>query len=146
MILPVSCCCFSILFMFLVSNLCFYIISRFILSVLLIFSVSSSSSVPNWCSLFLVIICHNPTNNPKQNNLGGVVLLSLNKKPHYHLRHPTHTTRRLWLHFKPLPDNLVCNHILTQLKEIWKTTSIFKKIKDKLNLFENGRRPNFFCK
>jgi hypothetical protein len=32
----------------------------------------------------------------------------------------------------------------THLEEIWKTTSIFLKIEDNLNIFENGRRPQFF--
>ena len=33
--------------------------------------------------------------------------------------------------------------MLTQLDEIWKTTSIFLKMEDNLKLFENGREPNF---
>jgi hypothetical protein len=28
----------------------------------------------------------------------------------------------------------------------WKTTSIFLKMEDDLNIFENGRRPKFFVK
>ena len=42
--------------------------------------------------------------------------------------------------FKALPDNIgswfsVCNLILTQLDEIWKTTLIFLKMEDDLNCF-----------
>ena len=48
---------------------------------------------------------------------------------------------------------LVCNIISTQLDEIWKTTSIFLKIKYDLiffwkskttSIFDTGRRPKFF--
>ena len=38
---------------------------------------------------------------------------------------------------------MVCHLILTQLEEIWKTTSIFLKIEDDLKFFE-GRQPQFF--
>jgi hypothetical protein len=38
---------------------------------------------------------------------------------------------------------LVCNLPLTQLDEIRKTSSIFLKMEDDLNFFENGRRPQF---
>ena len=40
----------------------------------------------------------------------------------------------------------VCNTILTQLHEIWKTTSIFLEKEDKLLFFEKRRRPQFFWK
>ena len=80
--------------------------------------------------LVLISNCHNPTYNPKQlkTTFVGVVLLSVKNPP------------------PPVLDNLrswfwVCNLILTQLDEIWKTTSIFLKMEDDLNYFENGRRP-----
>ena len=41
--------------------------------------------------------------------------------------------------FKALPDNLV----LTQIDEIWKTTSIFLKMHDDFNFFQLGDNLNF---
>jgi hypothetical protein len=57
--------------------------------------------------------------------------------------HPTTTQT-----FKAVPGNpgswfSVCNLMLTQLDELWKTTSIFLKMEDDLNLFPNGRWPQF---
>ena len=76
----------------------------------------------------------NQQHKTKQNNLVGVVLLSVKKTT------PHHSTTMMWLHFKQLPGNLgsrffVCSLILTQLEEIWKTTSIFLKMEDDLNSF-----------
>ena len=36
---------------------------------------------------------------------------------------------------------LVCSLIVTQPEEIWKTTLIFLKMEDNLNIFENRRQP-----
>ena len=49
---------------------------------------------------------------------------------------------RMYFLSKALPGNpgswfLVCDPILTHLDEIWKTTSIFLKMEDDLNFFEN---------
>ena len=38
---------------------------------------------------------------------------------------------------------MLCNLILTQIEEIWKTTSIFLNERQP-QVFENGRRPQFF--
>jgi hypothetical protein len=80
--------------------------------------------------------CHDPTNNPKQlkTTFVGVVLLSV-KKNHHH-----HTTPGL-ITIRAVLDNLgswflACNLILTQLDELWKTTSIFFKMEDDLNIFK----------
>jgi hypothetical protein len=58
---------------------------------------------------------------------------------HHHTTPPPHhtTTTPEWLHFKQLPGNLVswvfvCS-LISQLEEIWKTTSIFLKMEDDLN-------------
>jgi hypothetical protein len=40
----------------------------------------------------------------------------------------------------------VCNHILTQLDEIWKTTSIFLKMEDDLFFSSNWRQPQFYSR
>ena len=62
-----------------------------------------------------------------------VVVVPLYKHSTDHFDHHTTTTtpplpHQMWLNFKPLPGNLgswvlVCSLILTQLEEIWKTTS-----------------------
>ena len=75
----------------------------------------------------------------------GVVLLSVRKNHHTTKPHHYHV-----ITFKAVQSNLgswflVCNLNITQLEEIWKTTSIFLKMKD-LNNFENGRRPQYFWK
>ena len=41
---------------------------------------------------------------------------------------------------------MVCSLIITKLDKIWKATSIFLKMEDDLNIFENGRRPQYFWK
>ena len=38
---------------------------------------------------------------------------------------------------------IVCGPLKYPLDEIRKTTSIFLKMEDELNIFENGRRPHF---
>jgi hypothetical protein len=63
----------------------------------------------------------------------------------------TTTTTPEWLHFEPLQSNLgswflLCSRILTQLEEIWKTTSIFLKMEDNPNFFKGKKQPNFFGK
>ena len=88
-------------------------------------------------------------NNEKQ--FSRVVLLRVKKPPHHHHHHHTTTTPPEWLHFEPLPGNLrswvlVCNLILTQLEEIWKTTSIFLKMEDDLNFLKMEDDLNSFGK
>ena len=48
--------------------------------------------------------------------------------------------------FNAVQSNLIfgMQPMITQLEEIWKTTSIFLKTEDDLNIFEKGRRPQFF--
>ena len=91
--------------------------------------------------VILTFYCHNP-GQPKTKS-PGVVLLSV-RKPHHHTTPGMITIQAVlgnlgsWL--------LVCSFILTQLEDIWKTTSIFLKMEDDLNYFEKGRRPQFFFK
>jgi hypothetical protein len=71
--------------------------------------------------------------------------LNLNSRWEWQSNGLAHTTTET---FKALPGNLgnwfsICNLILTQLDDIWKTTSIFLKMEDDLNFFSNGRRPHF---
>jgi hypothetical protein len=73
----------------------------------------------------------------------GVVLLSVKNPPPHH--HTTITIREVL--DNPGSLFLACNFILTQPPdEMWKTTSIFLKMEDDLNFFENGRQPHFFFK
>ena len=66
--------------------------------------------------------------------------------PHHHpTPPPPHPTTQT---FKALPGNpgswfSVCNLILTQLDELWKTTSIFLKMEDDLNFFQMEDDLNF---
>ena len=70
--------------------------------------------------------CHSPTSTQKRSWCDHIMQWNP-------LHHPTET-------FKALPGNpgswfSVCNLILTQLDEIWKTTSIFLKMEDDLIFF-----------
>ena len=108
-------------------------------------------SSQNWHNMYwywsYTIYCHNP-GQPKTKS-PGVVLISVRKTT------PHHTTPGM-ITIQAVLGNpgscfLVCSLILTQLEEIWKTTSIFLKMEDDLNFvlkkeddlnfFENGRRP-----
>jgi hypothetical protein len=66
-------------------------------------------------------------------------------------RRPQLFRKRKTTSFQAVLGNLgswlfVCSFILTQLEDIWKTTSIFLKMEDDLNYFKKGRRPYFFWK
>jgi hypothetical protein len=68
-------------------------------------------------SFLFIYYCHNQTNNTKQNKKFGWSGIIIGKKPQ---------------HSTPF---LVCILFLTQLEEIWKTTSIFFLVEDDLNFF-----------
>ena len=93
-----------------------------------------------------MIYCHNPNNNPKPCKIifVGVVSLSVRKNHHTTPNHHVIT-------FKTVRSKLgswfsVCNLNITQQEKIWKTTSTFLKIEEDLNIFENGRLPQYFWK
>ena len=87
-----------------------------------------------------------PHPKPCKTTFVGVVLLSVKKKTAHHTA-PNHHV----ITFKAVQSNLgswfsVCNLNITQLEEIWMTTSIFLKMEEDLNIFENGRRPQYLWK
>ena len=93
-------------------------------------SAQDVSSSCNYRKLFTINVDHtvilpqpNQQHKTKQFGWSGIII---GKKNHT-------TTNTMWLHYKPLPGNLgswflVCSLILTQLEEIWKTTSIYFRI------------------
>ena len=90
------------------------------------------------------LYCHNPTNNPKQlkTTFVGVVLLSVKNPPPHH----DHTTTTPGIiTFKVLWGKLSCLILINWINQPYSNPTRWN-MEDDLNIFENGRRPQFFWK